>query len=90
VFSSPPRRCVATHAKSTVPEGSLKTDAHTGALGLAGGGPEPTTIDAELALSRLAIASRHRCHPKVSESRSLCCHDAVGADLVEFGEPEHR
>jgi hypothetical protein len=60
VFSSPPRWCVATHAKSTVPEGSLKTDAHTGALGLAGGGPEPTTIDAELALSRLAIASRHR------------------------------
>jgi hypothetical protein len=60
MFSSPPHRCPAASAKSTVPEGSPKTDAHTGALGLPRGGPEPTAIDTELAPSRLAVASRHR------------------------------
>jgi hypothetical protein len=60
MFSSPPCRCDAAHAKSTVLEGSLKTDAHAGAHGLAGGGPEPIAIDAELALSRLTVANHHR------------------------------
>jgi hypothetical protein len=86
MFSLPPRRCATAHAKSTDPKGSPKIDAHAGALGLARGGPEPTAIDAELAPSRLTV----RCHPKVSESRSPCCHDAVGEDLVEFHEPERR
>jgi hypothetical protein len=92
VFSSPPHQCATARAKSTVPEGSPKTDAHAGALGLAVGAPEPAAIDVELAPSRLAVASRHRrpLHPKVSELRSPCHHDAVGEDLVEFGEPKHR
>jgi hypothetical protein len=91
VFSSPLRRCAATRAKSTAPEGSPKTDAHAGALSLAGGAPERAAIDAELAPSLLAVlaATAVRYHPKVSESRSPRCHDAVGEDLVEFGEPEH-
>jgi Na+-transporting methylmalonyl-CoA/oxaloacetate decarboxylase beta subunit len=38
---------------------SPKTDAHASAIGLAGGAPEPTAIDVELALSPLAVASRH-------------------------------
>jgi hypothetical protein len=58
VFSSPPRWCAI--ANSTILEGSPKTDAHAGALGLAGGSPEPAAIDAELAPSRLVVASRHR------------------------------
>jgi hypothetical protein len=61
VFSSPPRQCSATHAKSTILEGWLKTDAHAGALSLARGAPEPTTINAELAPSRPAHTSRHCC-----------------------------
>jgi hypothetical protein len=28
--------------------------------------------------------------PKVSKVGSLHCHDAVGEDLVEFGEPERQ
>jgi hypothetical protein len=59
VFSSPPRRCDAARAKSTILEGSLKTDAHAGAHGLAGGGPEPIAIDTELAPSRLIVANHH-------------------------------
>jgi hypothetical protein len=60
MFSSPPRRCAAARAKSTVPEGSPKTNAHASALGLAGGAPEPTAIDVDLASSRLTVASGHR------------------------------
>jgi hypothetical protein len=92
VFSSPPRRCAAARAKSTVLDGSLKTDAHAGALGLARGGPEPAAIDAELAPSRLTITSHHHrpLHPKVSESRSPRHHDAIGEDLLEFVEPKRR
>jgi hypothetical protein len=55
VFSSPPRRRAAARAKSTILEGSPKNDAHAGALDLAEGAPEPATIDAELAPSRLFI-----------------------------------
>jgi hypothetical protein len=65
VFSTPPRWCTAARAKSTIPEGSPKTDAHAGALGLAGGAPEPAAIEAELAPSRLAVASLHR-DPRVT------------------------
>jgi hypothetical protein len=60
MFSSLPRWCVTARAKSTIPEGPLKTDAHASALGLAGGALEPATIDAELAPSHLTVASLHR------------------------------
>jgi hypothetical protein len=70
MFISPPRQCAAARAKSTVSEGSPKTDAHTGALGLAGGAPEPAAIDAELALSHLTIASHHR-HPLPSQGEQI-------------------
>jgi hypothetical protein len=61
MFSSPSRQCVTAHAKSTIPEGSPKTDAHADALGLAGGAPEPATIDTERAPSSLVVASLHHC-----------------------------
>jgi hypothetical protein len=77
VFSSPPHRCAAARAKSTIPEGSTKTDTHAGTLSLAGGALEPSAIDVHW-------------HPKVSESRSPRHHDAVGEDHVEFGEQEHQ
>jgi hypothetical protein len=52
--------CLAhRHAKSTVLEGSTKTDTHAGALSLAGGAPEPAAIDVELAPSHLTVASHH-------------------------------
>jgi hypothetical protein len=89
VFSSAPHQCAAARAKSIISKGSPKTDAHAGALGLAEGASEPTAIDAELAPSRLAVASLHR-HPMVSESRSPRRHDALGEYLVKFGEPELR
>jgi hypothetical protein len=60
MFSSQPHRCAAAHAKSTILEGSPKTDAHAGALGLAGGASKPTAVNAELAPSCLAVASLHR------------------------------
>jgi hypothetical protein len=86
------RQCAAARAKSTILKGSTKTDAHAGAFGLTGGGLEPAAIDAELALSASPspATTAIRCHPKVSESRSPCRHDAVGEHLVEFGESEHR
>jgi hypothetical protein len=62
MFSSPLRWCATAHAKSTILEGSPKTDAHGGALSLAGGAPEPSAIDTELAPSCLAVASLHH-HP---------------------------
>jgi hypothetical protein len=67
MFSSLLRRCAAARAKSTILEGSPKTDAHAGALGLAGGAPEPAAIDAELAPSRLAITSRRHLLPSQGE-----------------------
>jgi hypothetical protein len=70
MFSLPPHRCATAHAKSTVLEGSPKIDAHAGALGLAGGGPEPAAIDAELAPIRLTVASRHR-HPLPSQGERI-------------------
>jgi hypothetical protein len=66
MFSSPPRRCATACAKSIIPEGSPKTKAHAGALGLARGAPEPAAIDTVLALNRLTVASLHR-HPLPSQ-----------------------
>jgi hypothetical protein len=66
MFSSSPHRCATACAKSIVPEGSPKTEAHAGALGLARGAPEPAAIVVVLALSRLAVASLHR-HPLLSQ-----------------------
>jgi hypothetical protein len=60
MFSSLLCWCAAARAKSTIPKGSPKTDGYAGALGLARGASEPAAIDAELALSRLTVASRHR------------------------------
>jgi hypothetical protein len=60
MFSTPPCQCATARAKSTILEGSPKTNAHSGALGLAEGALEPIAIDAELALSRLTVAYRHR------------------------------
>jgi hypothetical protein len=70
MFSLPPRRCATACAKSTVPEGSPKTDARAGALGFARGAPEPATIDAELAPSHLALASCRR-HPLPSQGERV-------------------
>jgi hypothetical protein len=90
MFSSPPHWCAAARAKSTISEGSPNTDAHAGALSLTRGALEPAAIDAELVPSHLTVATTVRCHPKVSELRYPRRHDAVGEDLVEFGEPERR
>jgi hypothetical protein len=60
MFNSLPHWSATAHAKSTIPEGSLKTNAHAGALDLAGGALEPAAIDVELAPSHLTVASRHR------------------------------
>jgi hypothetical protein len=73
MFSLPSRRCATTHTKSSIPEGSSKTDAHDGAFGLVEGALEPITIDAE----------SPRCRQPPPR-----LHDAVGEDLVEFGEQE--
>jgi hypothetical protein len=92
MFSSLPHQCATTRAKSTVSEGSRKNDAHAGALSLAGGALEPAALTPcyTRVTSSSPAATTVRCHPKVSESRSPRRHDAVGEDLVEFGELEHR
>jgi hypothetical protein len=92
MFSLPSRRCATTHTKSSIPEGSSKTDTHVGAFGLVEGAPEPIAIDAELhRVASLSPAATAICfHPKVSESRSPRLHDVVGEDLAEFGEQERR
>jgi hypothetical protein len=46
------------------------TDAHAGALSLAGGAPEPADIDAEREPNRPAHTSRHHCPPSSQGEQS--------------------
>jgi hypothetical protein len=82
MFSSLPRRCATSRVESTIQEGSPKIAAPFGAFIFTGG------EDNRVASSSPAATAVHY-HPKVSESRSPRHHDAIGEDLVEFGEPEH-
>jgi hypothetical protein len=92
MWSSPPRRCAAARAESTIPEGSLKTAAPFGAFIFTGGAPELAGVDARSQLNRLTVTSCHR-HPPLSQGEQImfpASHDVVGENIIEFGGPEHR